>query len=124
MKVFFLNEQHVRMAQRLVRLPLKSKIASTNLTFILFFPFNVSKLLSSLSKYIKADLMNLLLEENASLDNVLEKLSTLMTVLQTLRTVIFTYIPVHIDQRPTVEMHRWTIRTNNIPMEREMPEFS
>ena len=87
MKVFFLNEQHVRMAQRLVRLPLKSKIASTNLTFILFFPFNVSKLLSSLSKYIKADLMNLLLEENASLDNVLEKLSTLMTVLQTLRTV-------------------------------------
>ena len=37
--------------------------------------------------------MNLLLEENASLDNVPEELSTLKTVLQTLRTGTFTYIP-------------------------------
>ena len=37
--------------------------------------------------------MNLLLEENASLDNVPEELSTLMTVLQTLRTGTSTYIP-------------------------------
>ena len=61
------------MAQRLVRLPPKPKIASTNPTSVLFFPFNVSKLSSSLSKYVQADLMNLLLE-NASLDNVPEEL--------------------------------------------------
>ena len=36
--------------------------------------------------------MNLLLEENASFDNVLEELSTIMTVLQTLRTGTFTYL--------------------------------
>jgi len=36
--------------------------------------------------------MNLHLEENASFDNVPEELSTLMTVLQTLRTGNFTYL--------------------------------
>ena len=84
MKVFlFLNKQHGRMAQRLARLPPKPKIASSNPSSILFFHFNVSKLLSSLSKYVEADLMDLLLEENASLANIPEELSTLMTVLQT-----------------------------------------
>ena len=37
--------------------------------------------------------MNIRLEENASLGNVAEELSTLMTVMQTLRTGTFTYIP-------------------------------
>ena len=64
MKDFFLNEQHGIMAERLSRLPPKPKIS--NPIYILFFPFNVSKLLSSFSKYVEADLMNLLLEENAS----------------------------------------------------------
>jgi len=56
---------------------------------------------------VKPDFMYLLLEENASLDNASEELSTLMTVLQTLTTGTFTCIPgTYTQQRILIDfMH-------------------
>ena len=98
------------MAQRLVSLSPNPMIVTSSPTRSLYFIFNVSKLLSSLSKYVEADFMNLLLEENASLDNAPEELSTLMTVLQTLTTGTFTCVPgTYTHQRIQNRLHAFGI---------------
>ena len=97
------------MAQRLVSLSPNPMIVTSSPTRSLYFIFNVSKLLSSLSKYVEADFMNLRLEEN-SLDNIPEELSTLMHVRQTLTTGTFTCIPgTYTQQRIQNRLHAFGI---------------
>ena len=69
------------MAQRLARLHPNPKFARSIPRRPFKLPFNVSRLLLSLLKYVEANLMNLLLEVSASLYDVPEAWSTLLTFL-------------------------------------------